>query len=101
MLHRVLHSVNKSPFSSTLLKQCLDRLSESDGLILLEDGVYGALLTHPHAQQLQSLNACYAIKRDLVARGLESEALLANITLIDYEEFVALCVDYELTHSWY
>jgi tRNA 2-thiouridine synthesizing protein B len=93
--------VNKSPFSSTLLKQCLDRLSDNDGLILLEDGVYGALLTHPYAQQLQSLNACYAIKKDLVARGVDPKAVSANITLIDYEEFVALCVDYELTHSWY
>jgi tRNA 2-thiouridine synthesizing protein B len=100
-MKRILHTVNKSPFSSTLLKQCTERCETDDSILLLEDGVYGALASHAYSQQLMKVKHCYAIKADILARGLQSEALLEHIQWISYDEFVALTIEHELLQSWY
>lgn len=101
-MKQILHILNKSPFSSTLLQQCLDRCHTTDAaIILLEDGVYCALANHQYAEKLRQVQHCYAIKNDVLARGLEADALLPHITLVDYEQFVALTIDYRLNQSWY
>ena len=38
-----LHTVNKSPYSSTALASCLAHLTGDAAILLIEDGVYGAL----------------------------------------------------------
>lgn len=101
MNQRILHTVNKSPFSSTVLSQCLARWSQGDAILLLEDGVYGALNSHAYSQALSEVEQCYAIEADIIARGLEGELLLPHITLITYEQFVGLSLEYPLSHSWY
>jgi tRNA 2-thiouridine synthesizing protein B len=97
----LLHTVNKSPFSSTVLKQCLDRFGKGDAIVLLEDGIYGALTNHAYAPLLKKLQCCYVLEKDVLARGLNPSMLLANVELINYEKFVALTVTYKLSHSWY
>lgn len=95
-----LHMVNKSPFSSGVLAQCIARFDDGDSLLLLEDGVYGALTTQPYAVPLTQL-CCYAIEEDLIARGIHKKKLLANIQLIHYDVFVTLSIKHALSHSWY
>ena len=97
----ILHIVNQSPFSSTLLKQCMDRFNNDDGLILLEDGVYGAMSQHPYAQNVRNIKRCYAIKNDLLARGISLDDISDSIQVIDYDEFVQLTIAFPLSHSWY
>ncbi len=101
MTQRILHTVNQSPFASQLLSQCIERCSSNDSVVLLEDGVYGALKTQPYAERLQPLQHCYAIAHDVEARGLTQGQLLENVTLISYDKFVSLCVEHPLSHSWY
>ena len=97
----VLHTVNQSPFDRQTLAQCLARCHpEKDAIVLLEDGVYAALKTHPWARQLEGVT-CYAIAEDLLARGLQPQQQLAHIQPIDFDRFVELTIDYPLTQSWY
>jgi tRNA 2-thiouridine synthesizing protein B len=100
-MKRILHTVNKSPFSSTLLKQCVERCQTEDSILLLEDGVYGALASHAYSHQLMNINHCYAIKADIMARGLQNEVLLNHIEWISYDDFVTLSIEHELLQSWY
>ncbi len=95
----ILHTINKSPFTHSVLKQCLDRVDTNDCIILLEDGVYGALSTHPYSKQLIH-TTCYAIEQDIAARGLDKHLLLSHIQLIDYQTFVTLTINNSLIQRW-
>ena len=97
----ILHIVNQSPFASTVLKQCMDRLKHNDGLVLLEDGVYSATSQHPLAKNIASIKRCYVIKNDLLARGINPSEIIHTIQLIEYDEFVKLTIEFPLNHSWY
>ena len=99
-LTMILHTVNRSPFQQTTLAQCIQRCADSDAIILLENGVYGALQHSPQANQLSTID-CFAIKADVQARGLSDKSLIKEIELIDFEHFVALTCRYSLVMSWY
>lgn len=71
-----------------------------DSILLLEDGVYGALVSQPFAAALND-KTCYAIAADVEARGLNQQALLSHIKFIDYNRFVKLCTECDLVQSWY
>jgi len=79
----------------------MDRFNNDDGLILLEDGVYGAMPKHPYAQNVCNIKRCYAIKNDLLARGISLDDISDSIQVIDYDEFVQLTIEFPLSHSWY
>jgi len=104
MVTSVLHTVNKSPFTSTLLEQCIRRMSVGDCIVLMEDGVYAALPSQPFTEQLKHLaerSSCYVIENDCIARGLDSSQFLDGINLISIEGFVELTVKHTASHSWY
>ena len=99
----MLHTVNKSPFEKNSLETCL-RLSEKDSSVLLiEDGVYGALKgTKFEKIVIESLNTVkmYVLGPDLMARGLDKNSLINNIEIIDYQDFVKLAVENERIQNW-
>lgn len=99
-----LHTINKSPYAHNALSSCLKVCTESDGILLLEDGVFGTLTNAPTAEELQMLIKrgvnVFALINDIKARGLE-EKLAQNIKLIDYNEFVQLTLDHRCVQSWY
>ena len=71
---------------------CLSMHSfKEDTILLLLDGVYAS-------EQLQ-VPRTFAIQRDVVTRGL-SDSISDDITLINYEEFVALVVEHESIITW-
>ncbi len=71
---------------------CLSMHSfKEDTILLLLDGVYAS-------EQLQAPRT-FAIQRDVVTRGL-SDSISDDITLINYEEFVALVVEHESIITW-
>ncbi len=100
MSHSILHTVNQSPFTHSALQQCLCYAQESDSILLLENGVYGALLKHSLADKLSG-KKCYAIEADLKARGLLGQELTPHIELIDFIYFVELTTQHKLVQSWY
>lgn len=99
-----LHTVNKSPFAVNTLASCLDACSSDDAILLLEDGVFGAINPSPCANSLAQCMArgvkVYALASDLKARGLD-QRLHQQIEVTDYPGFVALSLDYRCVQSWY
>ena len=99
-----LHTVNKSPFSSTALASCLAHATSDAAIILIEDGVYGALATAPappaDLAAAAARGAVYALGPDLIARGLGERPLLAGTKLVDYAGFVELTAARPSVVAW-
>ena len=86
-----LHTVNKGGHPLTL---CLRAMADSDALLLIEEGVY-TLLTEQAALKGRKI---YALKVDVEARGIP---LPESIKAVDYDQFVALTIEYDKTVSWF
>jgi tRNA 2-thiouridine synthesizing protein B len=99
-----LHTINKSPYSNGSLSSCMNICSKCDAILLLEDGVFGALKSAPESEQLQRLilsgTKVFAISADVKARGL-TDKLLTSIELVDYNGFVQLSIEHRCIQSWY
>ena len=94
----ILHTVNKASTDSSALAQCLAVIGTDDYLLLIEDGVYNALLD---VAQLTVLSErCNVLKADADARGISAKAA-ANFNLVSYEQFVELVANCKLTQSWF
>lgn len=100
----ILHTVNKSPFQQTVLASCLRLIAPGDALLLIEDGVYGALPGHPQESNLGQLAQrnirVYALENDVLARALTAR-LLSTVSLVTFDEFVSMSVAADKVHSWY
>jgi tRNA 2-thiouridine synthesizing protein B len=99
-----LHTVNKSSFTHTTLLSCLQICDDNDDILLLEDGVFGAITSSPYAELLSSTPLrgvkIFAISNDIKARGLQ-EKLHVNIIITDYNGFVELSIKHQRIQSWY
>lgn len=99
-----LHTINKSPFAHTTLASCLQVCGKQDGILLLEDGVFGALTSAPCAEELSTLIGTglkvYVLADDVNARGL-LEKIRSDIQLTDYNGFVQLSIEHNCVQSWY
>ena len=99
----MLHLINKSPFERTALDSCLRLAQAGSSILLLEDGVYAALGNATHAGKIIELMedfTFYALGPDIAARGLADAPLIEGLTIVDYEGFVDLVVEHEVTQSW-
>jgi tRNA 2-thiouridine synthesizing protein B len=99
-----LHTINKSPFMNNTLNSCIKVCTCNDGILLIEDGVYGALTSSPCAKALEALaeagTKVYALTEDVKARGL-TEKIAPGIQLANYNAFVQLALDHRCVQSWY
>jgi len=99
-----LHTINKSPFSHTTLTSCLQVCGQQDGILLLEDGVFGALQSAPCAEDMSDMIEkgikVYALASDINARGLQ-EKIRKDIVVTDYNGFVQLSIEHNCVQSWY
>ena len=100
-MKKILHIVNQSPFAHQALNQCLERYRAADSILLIGDGVYGALNNNAQAEHLSRIEHCYALQDDISARGIEKNQLLQNIELIDDNKFVKLSITHPLSQSWF
>lgn len=98
-----LHTVNKSPFQSNLLIDCLSVAQPPQSIVLLEDGVYGVLSSSPADEKLTKfINAggkVFALDSDLAARGINADS--DKIISLSYSRFVELCTQHNPIQSWY
>ncbi len=90
----VLHLIQRSPFSSTTVRDCLNIIGTQDSLLFMQDGVY--IQSHPTLNSIT--NPVYLLQDDLSARGLEVNGKEKSIS---YQEFVQLCTEHEKVISWY
>lgn len=98
----ILHTVNKSPFVNNALQSCLRLATQSDGILLIEDGVYGGLSHTRFTPQLEQALAdfsLYILQPDLAARGIVEQAH-PGIQRVDYAGFVELTVLYDKVQAW-
>jgi tRNA 2-thiouridine synthesizing protein B len=99
----MLHTVNKSPFEKNSLETCLRLISESSSVLLIEDGVYGALKNTSVSDTVinaQKTSKFYVLGPDLKARGLDKSSLISNIEIIDYKGFVDLTIKNKKIQNW-
>ncbi|HCY12598.1 MAG TPA: sulfurtransferase complex subunit TusB [Gammaproteobacteria bacterium] len=99
----MLHTVNKSPFATNSLQTCLGLARSGSTILLIEDGVYGALAGTAAAeavvQALQEMRV-YALGPDLKSRGIEKEKLIEGIEVVGYDGFVELAVANDKVQNW-
>ena len=98
-----LHTVNRSPFEHGAFAGCLARVRPGGAVLLIEDGVLGALADSPHANRIAALAAdveFFALGPDLDARGIEPDRLARCVELVDYPGFVALACRFARTVAW-
>ncbi len=98
-----LHSVNKSPFERNSLATCIRLSKAGSAVILIEDGVYGALKGTGIEQDVKTClqdRKVFALQPDLSARGLDESKLIEGITPVDYGEFVELAATHDKVQSW-
>lgn len=98
----VLHTVNKSPFERNSLATCLGYGKSGGAILLIEDGVYGALANSAIADKVKHAMGTveiYALAPDLEARGIKDK-VMDGINLVDYSGFVELVAKYDTTSAW-
>ncbi len=98
----MLHIVVKSPFERNALESCLRLAEPGSPILLIEDGVYGALDNTNVAPAVKSAMAdhpMYALDADLKARGV-ADRVIDGIEVVDYEGFVDLVVDKGPSNTW-
>ena len=99
----MLHTVNKSPFERNALESCLRLAVPGSAVLLIEDGVYGALKGTAQAAKIEAAtktHELYVLGPDLKARGIEEARVLGGIKVVDYGGFVDLVVAKGTVNSW-
>ena len=98
----LLHTVNKSPFQYGALESCIRLSKDGSSILLIEDGVYGALNNTritPLVQEAMKTKKVYALEPDLKARGVQGK-VLDGIQLVDYGGFVDLAAEHKAVEAW-
>ena len=98
-----LHTVNKSPFATQTLLSCINHTLQGDAILLIEDGVYGALAGSTVAEAVKAKAgdvSIYVLTEDAAARGLPAGKLLGEVTGVTYQGFVDLVAQHDRTQAW-
>ena len=98
-----LHTVSRSPFRDSALESCLRLARPGSVLLLMEDGVYGALTDGALAGRVRDAldrHRVYALQADLAARGISVAALVDGVQVVDYEGFVDLACECSKVQAW-
>lgn len=100
----MLHTVNKSPFEKNSLDTCLRLSTAGSHILLIEDGVYGALTgTSMEARVRAGMKErkFYALDADLKARGIDPSEMIDGIEAVGYDRFVELATHCDKVQSWF
>jgi len=95
----MLHLVNKSPYDAGNLNTASTTMKDGDQLLLIEDGVYGAVKSGTAAGLLQGLKVS-VLGPDLAARGISEDKLVDGVDIVDYAGFVDLVEASDKVQSW-
>jgi tRNA 2-thiouridine synthesizing protein B len=98
-----LHTVNKSPFERDSLQSCLRLAVKGGAVLLIEDGVYGAMKGTGKSDMVSAaMNdvSFYVLGPDLKARGIDESKLIDGVKVVDYNGFVDLVTEHDTTQSW-
>lgn len=97
-----LHTLNKAHPTHQAFNLCLDSLLPGDCLVLMEEAVYlvleSAFKEWLHTQKPAAWQCC-AVAADLAARGI-SDKIPQDMSVIDYTDFVGLCLQHDRVVNW-
>jgi tRNA 2-thiouridine synthesizing protein B len=99
----MLHTVNKSPFERNALTSCLRLAKKGSAILLIEDGVYGALAGTDKSDNVSTRMddfKFYVLGPDVETRGLGESPLIDGVTVVDYSGFVDLAAEHNAVQSW-
>ena len=98
-----LHTVNKSPLDRNSLEACLRLAGKGNAVLLLEDGVFGAMkgsTASAMVEKAMSDVSIYVLGPDLKARGVAESKIIDGIKIVDYKGFVDLTVENDKVNAW-
>lgn len=98
-----LHTVNKSPFEKNSLETAIKFSLAGASILLLEDGVYGAMKGTEAEDMVKGAmgdKKIYALKSDLMARAIKDDRLIEGIEVVDYAGFVDLVEANDKVQAW-
>jgi len=95
----MLHLVNKSPYDACSLDTASSIMKNGDSLLLIEDGVYGAVKAGKASAMLEGCTVS-VMGPDLAARGISEDKLADGVNVIDYNGFVELVEKNDKVQSW-
>ncbi len=95
----MLHVVNKSPYDARSLDTASSIMKSDDSLLLIEDGVYGAVKNGKAASMLGNCKVS-VLGPDLAARGITEDKLIDGVDVVDYAGFVDLVEANDKVQSW-
>jgi len=98
-----LHTVNKSPFDKNSLDACLKVAKPGSSVLLIEDGVYGAMKGTAAESTVSSAMddvKFYALSSDLKARAIKQDRMIDGIEVVDYAGFVDLVEANNKVQAW-
>ena len=99
----MLHLINKSPTEKNSLDSCFRLAKSGSAILLIEDGVYAALAKADYAENITSRMeefSFYVLDPDVAARGLSDVPLIEGFNVVDYEGFVDLVTEHDVSQSW-
>lgn len=99
----MLHTVNKSPFEKNSLESCIRLATEGSSVLLIEDGVYGAMKGTQKSAMVSDAMAnikFYVLGADLLARGISEDQLIDGFNVVDYGGFVDLAAEHNSVQAW-
>ena len=79
----MLHLVNKSPYDGCNLDTATSIMKDGDALLLIEDGVYGAVKAGKAASLLEGRSVS-VLGPELAARGISEDKLVDGVKVVDY-----------------
>jgi len=85
------------------LNSCLRLAKSGSSILLIEDGVYAAMAKAAYAENISSRMGdytFYVLGPDVAARGLNDIPLVEGIHVVDYDGFVDLVTEHDVTQSW-
>ena len=95
----MLHLVNKSPYDGSNLDTAASIMKDGDALLLIEDGVYGAIKKGKAAALLAG-HTVSVLGPDLAARGITEDKLVDGVNIVDYAGFVDMVEANDTVQSW-
>lgn len=98
-----LHTVNKSPYEKDALAACLRLAKQGSAILLLEDGVYGAMDGAQMSAEVKEAMTgikVYVLGPDFAARGCAADRMIEGLETVDYSGFVELATRYDTVQAW-
>jgi len=97
----ILHLVNTVQSVSQFSNKTFGLISDTDAILFIENGVYNAVSTTDNQDLLGEIRAqIYVLMPDLEARGLNEKGILDYVSSVDYDGFVDLTAQFDVSMSW-